>query len=175
VVQAQAHTRSQSISSLGSAVKADLEAAAALREAVLHLVRSGETALHTFKRAHAWREAAKVGERAGSMGGVQRRSWMAACLAPPCRQPACTSCHQLMQSSAPLTSQDISGTPVLPSQFLREAISGFRHRLGQHQAVVAELEQVLAVASSTGKYGSGCPAAGRLADLLWLLHRPTGV
>ena len=31
-----------------------------LREAVLYLVRSTETALHTFKRSYAWREAAKV-------------------------------------------------------------------------------------------------------------------
>jgi hypothetical protein len=32
---------------------------------------------------------------------------------------------------------------VLPSAFLREAISGFLDRLRQHQAVVAELEAVL--------------------------------
>lgn len=41
---------------------------AALREAVLYLVRSTETALHTFKRSYAWREAAKVGERWGTGG-----------------------------------------------------------------------------------------------------------
>jgi len=38
----------------------------ALREAVLYLVRSTETALHTFKRSYAWREAAKV--RCGGVG-----------------------------------------------------------------------------------------------------------
>jgi hypothetical protein len=66
-----------------------------------------------------------------------------------------------VQSFAPLASQNVSGAPVLPSQFLREAIPGFRHHLGQHQAVVAELEQVLAAASSTGKHGGGCLATDR--------------
>lgn len=58
--QAQARSLSQAISALGSAVKADVEQVGALREAVLYLVRSTDTALHTFKRAHAWREASKV-------------------------------------------------------------------------------------------------------------------
>ncbi|PRW18350.1 nuclear pore complex NUP58 [Chlorella sorokiniana] len=59
-MQGQARSLSQSISALGSAVKADVEQVAALREAVLYLVRSTETALHTFKRSYAWREAAKA-------------------------------------------------------------------------------------------------------------------
>ncbi len=59
-MQAQARSLSQSISALGTAVRADVEEAAVLREAVLCLVRSAESALHTFKRAHAWREASKV-------------------------------------------------------------------------------------------------------------------
>ncbi len=59
-LQAQARSLSQAISALGSAVKADVEQVAALREAVLYLVRSADTALHTFKRAYAWREATKV-------------------------------------------------------------------------------------------------------------------
>jgi hypothetical protein len=58
--QAQARRLSQSISALGSCVRSDVEEVAALREAVLYLVRSTDAALHAFKRAHAWREAAKV-------------------------------------------------------------------------------------------------------------------
>ncbi|KAL4853430.1 ABC transporter G family member 7 [Chlorella vulgaris] len=59
-MQAQARSLSQSISALGTAVRVDVEEAAVLREAVLRLVRSAESALHTFKRAHAWREASKA-------------------------------------------------------------------------------------------------------------------
>ena len=58
--QAQARALSQSISALGSRVKADVQGAAELREAVLCLVRSTESALHAFKRLHARSEAAKV-------------------------------------------------------------------------------------------------------------------
>lgn len=118
-IQARARGLSQSIAGLGSAVKADVEQVAGLREAVLYLVRATETALHTFKRSHAWREAAKTG--------------------------------------APVASQDLAGPPVLPSMFLREAISGFQDRLRQHQAAVAELEQVL-LASGAGpmlRHGGG--------------------
>lgn len=68
-MQAQARSLSQSISALGTAVRADVEEAAVLREAVLRLVRSAESALHTFKRAHAWREASKV------CGGVYVYVW----------------------------------------------------------------------------------------------------
>ncbi|KAL4432787.1 hypothetical protein ABPG77_008113 [Micractinium sp. CCAP 211/92] len=65
-MQGQARGLSQAISALGSAVKADVEQVGALREAVLHLVRSTDTALHTFKRSHAWREAAKASAPAPS-------------------------------------------------------------------------------------------------------------
>lgn len=59
-MQAQARGLSQAIAGLGSAVKADVEQVGGLREAVLYLVRATDTALHTFKRSYAWREAAKV-------------------------------------------------------------------------------------------------------------------
>ncbi|EFN58397.1 hypothetical protein CHLNCDRAFT_56832 [Chlorella variabilis] len=132
-MQAQARSLSQAISALGSAVKADVEQVGALREAVLYLVRSTDTALHTFKRAHAWREASKA--------------------------------------SAPLASQDIAGPPVLPAQFLREAVAMFLDRLKQHQAAVAELEQVLLASGATGQMlrrasgGNGSHPADGLAAL----------
>ncbi|PSC72685.1 Hydroxyproline-rich glyco family [Micractinium conductrix] len=59
-MQGQARTLSQAIAALGSSVKADVEQVGALREAVLYLVRATDTALHAFKRSHAWREAAKA-------------------------------------------------------------------------------------------------------------------
>ena len=58
-----------------------------------------------------------------------------------------------LQASAPLASQDIAGPPVLPAQFLREAVATFLDRLKQHQAAVAELEQVLLASGATGGLG----------------------
>ena len=129
-------------------------------------MRSTDTALHAFKRSHAWREAAKVRGRAGGRGArrgsrqgqgdARLAAWRRASigstsswprvpqLAPFHRLPACPALPpRPCQASAPLASQDIAGPPVLPSTFLREAVAGFLDRLRQHQAAVAELEAVL--------------------------------
>jgi hypothetical protein len=54
--------------------------------------------------------------------------------------------------------QDLTGLPVLPSHFLQEAVAGFLSRLRQHQAAVAELEQVLLASSGSGGAPEGLPA-----------------
>lgn len=131
---------------------------AGLREAVLFLVRYTDTALHAFKRSHAWREAAKVRGGAGpcleAAGGGARWRGMWPCRPgrslPAARPPA-------LQASAPLASQDIAGPPVLPSTFLREAVAGFLGRLRQHQAAVAELEAVLLAGGGHTRRGAGAP------------------
>jgi hypothetical protein len=69
------------------------------------------------------------------------------------------------QANTPLPAQDFAGPPVLPSQFLREALACFLDRLRQHQAAVAELEQVLAPAATSGAT-PGCPSS-ELAQMRW--------
>lgn len=65
------------------------------------------------------------------------------------------------QASAPLASQDlIAGPPVLPSSFLREAVTGFLDRLRQHQAAVAELEAVLVASGGAGEGQRGAGSGG---------------
>ena len=51
---------SQSISALEVRVRADTEDVEGVRDSVMHLLRHTEAALHTFKRTHAWREAARA-------------------------------------------------------------------------------------------------------------------
>jgi hypothetical protein len=50
---------SQSVTALGVRVRADTEETENVREMVVHLLHHTEAALHTFKRTHAWREAAR--------------------------------------------------------------------------------------------------------------------
>jgi nucleoporin p58/p45 len=50
---------SQSVTALGVRVRADTEETENVREMVVHLLHHTEAALHTYKRTHAWREAAR--------------------------------------------------------------------------------------------------------------------
>lgn len=106
-----------------------LSKVAALREVVMHLHRATESAVHTFKRSYAWREAAK----AAASGGVA--------------QPAV----------APL--EYMAVPVVLPSQFLRDAIAGFLEKLRQHKASAAELEAVLGRPDGGGGMTAADPGA----------------
>lgn len=81
---------------------------AALREAVLYLVRSTETALHTFKRSYAWREAAKV--RGCTMDGGQVGRYSRLCAVGRNHQAVTTIflCHPPI-SSAGVSAAGIAG------------------------------------------------------------------
>ena len=57
---------------------------------------------------------------------------------------------------------------MLPSHFLQEAVAGFLSRLRQHQAAVAELEQVLLASSSSGGALEGLLALAAWPGLLSL-------
>lgn len=80
----------QDIAALASRIKANESASDALRDHVIHLLRSTESTLHAFQRSHAWREAAKVRAGAGVSAwsdgtGVQGKTCGAGPrLAPPC-------------------------------------------------------------------------------------------
>ncbi|KFM23363.1 Vacuolar protein sorting-associated protein 9A [Auxenochlorella protothecoides] len=50
----------QDIAALASRIKANESASDAVRDHVIHLLRSTESTLHAFQRSHAWREAAKL-------------------------------------------------------------------------------------------------------------------
>jgi hypothetical protein len=50
---------SQSVTALSVRVRADTEETENLREMVVHLLHHTEGSLHTYKRTHAWREAAR--------------------------------------------------------------------------------------------------------------------
>ena len=67
----------QVIASLAGDIQADLDQVAALRAVVMHLHRATESAVYTFKRSHAWREAAKAAAAGGGAQAVAPLEYLA--------------------------------------------------------------------------------------------------
>jgi len=120
---------SMSLRALLNAVKAENNGLGVLREKVIQLLRSTESACRTFERTKNWRTISK------QIAGGQ------------------------IQAADPRIQEAIGGPPVLPSPFLEGAVAGMEELLSQYKGMVLELQGLVATKADALAHDEGAAGA----------------